>query len=218
MTEHQATYSYYVVLGWCSLTALLRFRQADGATRCLCLYVIYGMITEMLSLYSYYHYGNNYILYNLYACISLILLGIFFYLSLSAAKSRWVVFLIISITCCGLATDAIYFPEFKNAHQYILNYISYLLIIVIALYSIYLLILRDEKAVIYKQPLFWTATVLVLYEFVNLWGKSSYYPFRLVFALNKNYFHFVILADNILLYAALGFLLWRYPQMKHPEK
>jgi len=218
MTEQQTVYIYYAALGCCALIALIRFRQSDMAVRFLCIYILYGLLTELLSVYSIRKLHNNFMAYNLYDYVSFALLSNYFYLSVSTVKSRRVVIGIIVLTLCALVLNIVYRIDFKHTHQYIFMDIGYLLLITMALYSIYRLILKDERSRIYRQPSFWIATLLVFYEFVNLWGKSSFYPFRMTFTPNNDYFHFMILVANIILYSALAYLLWQYPKMKNIEQ
>ncbi len=212
MTEQQVLYLYYVIVGFAAAAALYRLRRTDRATRFLCFFILYALVNEILSAYSISLFRNNYILSNLYDYISFILLGAFFYLSAEHKKAARLILLLLIAGMAALPVNILLFPDFTSVHQYLTEQISGFLILVISLYTIYNMVLRDEDAVIYRIPLFWIATVFVFYQLINLWGRSAYHPFEL--RLENDYFYFIILGINILLYSLLGVFLWRHSRMK----
>ncbi len=215
MTEAFLDYTYYTILSACSLVALYRFKSVNKATRFLCLYILYGLLSEILSYHSSITFGNNYLVYNLYDYLTLILLSIFFYLSISSRKSRMVILSVFVALILLLMLNLIYFPSFNAIHQHNIEFIYSFSIIILSLYSIYRMVLKDKNATIYNNPLFWTAMVFVFYKFINIWGKAAvYYPFQTGLERDKDYFHFILLGNNIILYAVLGIVLWLYPKMK----
>lgn len=213
MTEQQVLNLYYIVIGSASVTACYRIRKADTATRFLCLFILYGFFNEILSIYSISLFRNNYILSNLYDYIAFILLGVFFYLNNESRKDRYFVLSMLLLGVAALPFNLLFLQDLYQGHQSLAEQISRFLILVISLYTIYKMVLRDEDATIYKVPLFWIATVFVFYQFINLWGRSAFYPFRLNMEKDKDYFFYIIVGINVLLYSLLTVFLWRYGKM-----
>ena len=213
MTEQQVLNLYYAIIGGAAVAACYRTRKADAATRFLCLFILYGCFNEILSIYSISLFRNNYILSSLYDYIAFILLGLFFYLSNEKGKDRGFVGSMLILGLAALPFNVAFLQGWYQGHQSLAEQISRFLILVISLYTIYKMVLRDEDATIYKVPLFWIATVMVFYQFINLWGRSAFYPFRLNLEKDKDYFFYTIVGINMLLYTLLGVCLWRYGKM-----
>ena len=131
MADTILDYIYNAILGICALLALFRFKSVNKAFRFLCLYILYGLTTEILWYYSSIILGNNYFLSNLYSYVTLFLLACFFYLNHKSPNGKKVIITVFVLLFSLLALNIFAFPTFRNAHQYNVKLISGFLIIIV---------------------------------------------------------------------------------------
>lgn len=210
-------YVYHVSLLIAAVVAIWRSCHRPGkAVSCLCLYMLYGLLNEWATLYSIQRYQNNYMLANLYDHLSLLILLSFYHQSLNDRKGRRAIGIVL--VCCAF-TLLLYlslFPGFRLQHQLDLEHIKHLLIIIIALYAVYRLVIADEEGKIHEQFLFWISLQFIGYHFLCLWCRSVVHPLNLESKTVLDRFFGMLLIANTLHYTLLALLLVLFKKNKSP--
>lgn len=208
---------YHIALLAAAAIATWRWcRRPRKAISCLCIYVLYGLLNEWATQHSIREYQNNYILANLYDHLSLILLLRFYQQSFPEGSVRRA--LGIMTICCvtGLVVSLLLMPGFRLQHQTDLEHIRHMIIIMISLYTVYRLVIADERGLIHQQFLFWVSLQFIGYHFICLWCRSVVHPFNLESETVLAGFFDILLMANTLHYALLALLLILFKKNTSP--
>jgi|GEM_PF-990450 len=219
MTGQKAIESlFYIVSAFAAGVALYRLNKMNKATQFLCIYLSSGFVSELLASVSAHLFGHNYFIYNIYDFSSFVLI-IFYYAHLLYKPSRFSRFLVIFFAIIIFAFLNKSGPYFLSSiHNYDFKFLANLFIITLSLFAIYKMILmKNERLILYQLTHFWVACVFILYNFILLLARSMYYPFNLVTENDNLIFYYIVLFTNIISYLSWILLLLLSPKQYSHE-
>jgi hypothetical protein len=209
------TYIYFSTLLIAAVIFLARYRILDPATRVIAWMVWAGLFTEAIARYAAIQYRNNLPVYNVFFYIYFLLIMLYFYRSNAAIRnSRLMHYLVPAVLLAGILSTLFFKPFLTTLNVHLLT-LKFIVISVMALYSLKrVFLLEAETATYMSQVHFWIPMLLLLGQTATVFSWAYYQPWNELLGELGKIPDYTILFINILVYAGFGVLALRYPRLK----
>lgn len=157
------------------IAGLVRWKNMDKALRIFWVLVSLSFMSEITALYCKHLFGTKAPVYHFFSIAELFLISLYFIYSLSLAYKRWHIAL-IALVCLTLGLSNLYFFQPLLRYNTNMLMIECVLIIAMALFALFRILLRDDLVKIFQYPHFkiWIALLVLWTSTFFFWALLSY--------------------------------------------
>lgn len=207
---------YWILMTGAAALAAARFRLADKATRYICILVLSGLLTELLSLWTSIVWSSNVLVYRYSRFLELLLICGFFAWSVPAMRRPYRRYL-LGATGLFTAVLILYLETFTHPGPDLM-FLDFGLVFCWCVYAVAQWLLHDaDEQPTYLRPQFLIPWVLLLGKCCSIWSWVAYDQMLAEGRPQVELLHTYLLLSGILMYSGLGTLLFFYPKMNIHE-
>lgn len=204
-------YIYFINLTICFILSLIRFKSLDKGTKLISINIVIGMLSELIARYWVQYTGNNFIIYNIYSILDMVVVLCYFYTTNDVAKFKSLVKVLIPFSLLFWIGNT-YLYESLDGTQ--LNFIIYqsLLTTGLCLYSIYLRLSLLNLSIYTRVHLFIPFIILLF----QIGGFVNWIFFEYVIYNNPEHTYFIsigIISIGVTYYFCLLCILLGYNKL-----
>lgn len=206
--------TYILLLLLISLLLPFRFRQADRASRFLCVLIWLVFLTELTAMYVASRYHNNMLVYTLYGFFEFTLVSLYFNYSIDTFRKKYIgYFIALAGLIIGITNSILYQSIFSLNTIFI--FLECIGIVCMSLYSFYRLLLTSTTLRLYERVHFWFPCIFLFNWCATLsyWGLYSH--FRNTAKEKIPILNISLTIVNILTYLAFSAVFLFYTKMKN---
>lgn len=211
----QRMYVGFIAILFSLICSLINFKSLNKSARVLSILIAITFFFELAAEVSARVLHTNMLVYSVFNVVQFFLISVFFNYSIDTFKEKNIG-LIIGVF--GVVWGGINYLLIESPYR--LNSIYLLsedvVIVAMALYSFYRMLLIDDDVILVKQPNFWFTSLLMFFwtgTFL-IWGTFEYLTTLSQFA--KSVLLSVLLAVNVISYVGFGIVFICYNKM-HEE-
>lgn len=199
------------------LCSIYRYKTLDIGAKILSLLLLETFTAEVIAALFAIKHQNNVFIYNIQCIIYFSLISLYFNYTIDVFRKRNIGVIISLFGIIVGCLNIMYFQPLTIYNTYFI-FFEGIMIISMALFYFFRMLINTEQFIIYKNAHFWFAVIFILLwnlSFIN-WGLLDYFMFRLqhmVWIISLS-----VLLINIFTYSALGFILLIYPKLKVANK
>lgn len=209
-------YIGFAVIVFSLVCSLIRFRSLSKEAKVLSIMLVLTLCFEVAAEVSARIYKTNMLVYSIFNIVQFYFISIYFNYSIDAFRPKNIGIWIGGIgVVCGIINYLFIESPLKLESAYLM--LEDVLIVGMALYSFYRLLLIDDNIVLTKSPNFWF-TSLILFFWTStflIWGTFTY--LTQLSNMAKSLLLSVLLIVNVITYVGIGlvFLFYKKIQEEH---
>jgi hypothetical protein len=206
-------YIYLISLIVSCFISLYRFQSLDAGSRVISILICCALINEGAAFLLAKKYHNNLPLYNIYCIVEYGVLCIYFNFSIDVFV-RKNIGIYLAVAGIALGTLNLIFIQSLNTMNSYFLFFEGLMVIGMALFAFFRLLLIQQPLQLYRSPHFWFLCILVFFwsiTFLN-WGLYDYLYIK--FRNVAGSIDLAMMIIGIMTYGALSCVFLLYPKMK----
>jgi hypothetical protein len=215
MLEDFLFYVYLLIVAATCVTGFIRYRRLDKGTRVILAILVLTIISEGLSaLGDYFIYYKSYF-YHVFNLLQLMLITTYFANTIKFRNKGIIAIVCLFYVVLEVLNDIFFQPLTKLNTNFIS--LECLLIVPMALYSLFRILIDDsiEKLQTYVHFWLWTILLLLFSSSFFFWQFVVYfYKHNELFYNISNYIHQIA---NLILYTGIFLVFLYYPKMVRDE-
>ena len=204
---------YLISLVFACISSVYRYRKLDSASRVLCVFVCCALLNESVAYYLARKYHNNLPLYNIYCFIEFGILCLYFNKLIDMfIKKNIGIYIGISGIILGIL-NLRFVQGINTVNSYFL-FLEGLLVIGMALFAFFRLLLKHDSLHFSRYHHFWFLTILIFFWSITFlaWGLYDYINMKFHDAAGT--INFTLTVVSAITYGCLGLVFLFYPKMQ----
>ncbi len=206
-------YIGFAVIVFSLICSLIRFRILSKDAKVLSIMLLLTLFFEIAAELSARLYKTNMLVYSIFNVVQFFFVSMYFNFSIDTFRSKNIG-LWIGLTGVLLGIVNYLFIESPLKLESIYLMFEDVLIVGMALYSFYRLLLIDDNVVLTKSPNFWFTSFILFFwtSTFLIWGTFTY--LTQLSDLAKSLLLSVLLIVNVITYVGIGFVFLFYKTMQ----